>query len=553
MKIWTGTLMVFFFSISPYHPIIGQHFEWSDNLKFMDEAQIIHTTSRGEIVMGGRSMNYTFQPPGLIVLDSLGNVITKKYFDGVTFEMGTIIDMAEDSEGNIYLLGLGGLCDVCCQSSVQKYDPDWNPIFDFNNIPKGSGYSIKVEVIEGGHMLVLRDDGYMDLFDTYGELLLSFYLSQEPIHDIVSLDVNRQVLAGKGLYPSLFFGEFLDPVLTDNEFLKLEKTSNDWLLTQTFDNFFIINDTLGIEHQIDLTGNEIIDFGFTDLHISLLVKTDSNLIVLPLDYELNVLDTVIIEQKGTEIEGISMLNEKYILGGTETSRNRSMFAKSYNLEGKTIDYEMDASVISFDMPEMPFVIEFFDWGGRKIRMTNITVNIENQGNQAIENFRLNAYLGGFGITCYKEQTFFETYNIPLEPGESTTLFIPQIDFTVNQIPDPFEFCFWTSIPNNKIDQNHENDSFCASFLINNVEALVENSLINIYPNPASEFIQIDFQDSMSGTINLEIYDYEGKLIQKKSYINSYDKTLDITHLPKGLYFISIHPEGINHISKFIKK
>jgi hypothetical protein len=60
--------------------------------------------------------------------------------------------------------------------------------------------------------------------------------------------------------------------------------------------------------------------------------------------------------------------------------------------------------------------------------------------------------------------------------------------------------------------------------------------INIYPNPASTFIDIKSSHFIS---KLDILNTNGQLIQSKK-INTQNAQIDILNLPKGLYFIKIY-------------
>ena len=62
----------------------------------------------------------------------------------------------------------------------------------------------------------------------------------------------------------------------------------------------------------------------------------------------------------------------------------------------------------------------------------------------------------------------------------------------------------------------------------------ENSLIHIYPNPCTEFIQIDSEWSVRG---VDIFDIQGKKIKE---IKNPNKTISISELNKGTYFVYVY-------------
>ncbi len=66
--------------------------------------------------------------------------------------------------------------------------------------------------------------------------------------------------------------------------------------------------------------------------------------------------------------------------------------------------------------------------------------------------------------------------------------------------------------------------------------------INIYPNPVSDNLYIDFSgNSNLNKINLEIYDVTGKLVT--SYSNIQQLTINLRTLSKGVYFYLLKDEN----------
>lgn len=73
------------------------------------------------------------------------------------------------------------------------------------------------------------------------------------------------------------------------------------------------------------------------------------------------------------------------------------------------------------------------------------------------------------------------------------------------------------------------------------------NLLNIYPNPASDYIIINTAD----VTFVEIYDITGKNIL--STVTTTDNKVDISHLSKGTYLVYLHTEGKVTTSKLVKK
>ena len=84
-------------------------------------------------------------------------------------------------------------------------------------------------------------------------------------------------------------------------------------------------------------------------------------------------------------------------------------------------------------------------------------------------------------------------------------------------------------------------------------AIISDARLQIYPNPATNFLQIrvDAADFSEGT--LEIISARGEIVlQRRQNFNS-DLQQDISQLPKGIYLLRLQTEGKSLTKKFIKE
>jgi len=81
---------------------------------------------------------------------------------------------------------------------------------------------------------------------------------------------------------------------------------------------------------------------------------------------------------------------------------------------------------------------------------------------------------------------------------------------------------------------------------------IEN--INFYPNPASDLLYLELNDlSLNEDIELFIFDIQGKEQKHLTIINSdISNSIDISSLPKGMYFVNVIVGVKNFTSKIIK-
>jgi len=87
------------------------------------------------------------------------------------------------------------------------------------------------------------------------------------------------------------------------------------------------------------------------------------------------------------------------------------------------------------------------------------------------------------------------------------------------------------------------------------QSLSDNSgNIVLYPNPASDFIELKVPASYSEIQSLKVYSITGSLIdQKISNGNALDLRYDISPFKKGIYFMEINTASHKDVLKFMKR
>jgi len=83
-----------------------------------------------------------------------------------------------------------------------------------------------------------------------------------------------------------------------------------------------------------------------------------------------------------------------------------------------------------------------------------------------------------------------------------------------------------------------------------VKKLDASSMISIYPNPASEKINVDLTGVASG--QLVIIDLSGKTVRTESLVSSHS-VIDISELPSGIYSVNVTTESTSSNFQVIKK
>lgn len=107
--------------------------------------------------------------------------------------------------------------------------------------------------------------------------------------------------------------------------------------------------------------------------------------------------------------------------------------------------------------------------------------------------------------------------------------------------------YWDTVFHEVIDWLCLYNNNCNS---SDVEGYYRNDKFNIYPNPANKFISISLNENVDTIFLFTIYNTNGKIVFK-SIIDINENNIDVSILPKGLYFTElINTEG-RYTSKLI--
>lgn len=84
-----------------------------------------------------------------------------------------------------------------------------------------------------------------------------------------------------------------------------------------------------------------------------------------------------------------------------------------------------------------------------------------------------------------------------------------------------------------------------------IEDQDEIKSISIYPNPAQNYITVSNRSAIN---SIEIYSVLGNKVLEKSNLNSLSETIDISHLPSGIYLINtVDTEKRSATKKLVKR
>jgi len=80
--------------------------------------------------------------------------------------------------------------------------------------------------------------------------------------------------------------------------------------------------------------------------------------------------------------------------------------------------------------------------------------------------------------------------------------------------------------------------------ITDITALDRNSVLQVFPNPASEFVEVDIK-KIPKQAQISIYDLQGKMIKTIKTLQPKIK-ISITDMPNGIYIVRLNIDGVVH-------
>jgi hypothetical protein len=75
--------------------------------------------------------------------------------------------------------------------------------------------------------------------------------------------------------------------------------------------------------------------------------------------------------------------------------------------------------------------------------------------------------------------------------------------------------------------------------------------LGVFPNPTDGLVNLVFSDAVKGSSRLRVTDIHGKTVEERFLIDSQNISVDLSHLPQGLYLIGLENSGMSHYTKVV--
>ncbi|MCS7028223.1 MAG: T9SS type A sorting domain-containing protein [Bacteroidia bacterium] len=174
--------------------------------------------------------------------------------------------------------------------------------------------------------------------------------------------------------------------------------------------------------------------------------------------------------------------------------------------------------------------------------TTLSVWVENLGSNVMTDYTIEV----------REQ--FATTPISVDIVNGTvvlpgTKILHNFTGTFTPTKDTMVLCFKTMNPNNQVDGNTSNDVLCRTFTPEPVapsnvrdNVIPDISNVEIFPNPNGGQFSMQFNSAKRQDIAIEVYNLQGQKVHgfTNTYLpGAYVLPMDLTHLPKGIYYCRI--------------
>lgn len=241
-------------------------------------------------------------------------------------------------------------------------------------------------------------------------------------------------------------------------------------------------------------------------------------------------------------------------------RGSSLFLQSWDADGTPAASGLDVEVLDVGFADFQGSAEegFCNFSSQYMNahVSGIRVRVRNNGAQVLNSLRLNAGFFPCGFICSTIQTVNRDYDaLGLAPGETLVLDFPDVLTFPLPYSNSFELCIWASAPNGRLDDRFEDNESCLSFAISRIkEAAPAIAAPDIFPNPASESLNVRFSEAWPAGARFSILNTLGRELWNFLPDEPAEELqIGLEHLPPGVYLLVAEHAAIKVARRFVKQ
>ncbi|MBI2271235.1 MAG: T9SS type A sorting domain-containing protein [Bacteroidetes bacterium] len=258
-----------------------------------------------------------------------------------------------------------------------------------------------------------------------------------------------------------------------------------------------------------------------------------------------------------QVYDMNIDGKKIVVAGIVAGfKNNHQFIKSFDYLGNCTKQNTDIGITDMKL-DTAYLYRIPSWptGYHFINFKPL-LTLKNFGSTTISSFAINTSFYLATPIC-GTSTYTHKFDTIILPGDSIMFHMPLLSdgfiYSTGGNVNYSNLCLWTSVPNNKIDIDHSNDSYCTSFSvpvsINEIFPLDE--YIKVFPNPTYSNIQLSTDPQfLNRNLSFQLFDIAGQVVETGPIIKN---LMEIT-LPedKVMYLLKITDKNHTRQIKLIK-
>lgn len=562
------------------HILLAQPINRSLHLQPINIAdKLLPTTINGAWLIGGSAGQYMGYPaflPWLGLADASGNLIWERYLnDAEAVELGQVNSLCEDAPGRaFYVAGAVSGCDYLIPGFFYMLDENGQTLWYRSSEPFYNPVAAALPL--QGALLAEKGAGLVEWRSMSGDIVLSYDFSDEfslQLVEMLTIGPNKVALLGNN---QLILTEWADGEmevaarisLPDADGKSISLAPSGRLAVAGGNKAYLLDEGLNLLQEQDLSAYgsfSKVSCGAGRCYFGG-QSPEGAYIALATDAGLNLLQTIDMgpnynfpadlaaREGGLLALGHTLPHETATepyasLGLFATTLGSDIFLRSWDAEGKAAPSQRDIAVeeIAIGQHDVETGEDFCYPSGPGYMQGSfaaIEVKVRNRGAAAIDRIQLNAVFQPCWFICYTQQNISRTFSgLSLGPGEGATLSFGNVQTWPLPLQNNFELCIWASGPDGQLDENFGDNSACAGLLVSDVEEPEAFGGVKLFPNPASDVLEVRLERPLSDEATVEVLSLVGQsLCMEVLNRGQAAARLQVSRLPAGVYYLKIQDE-----------
>ena len=512
--------------------------------------KLLATTINGAWLAGGSAglyMGYPVFSPYLALADAEGNLLWERYLnDPEAVELGRVNSLSEDAMAEaFYVAGSVSGCDYLIPGYIYRLDKNGQTIWYKNSDPFYNPIATALPL--QGILVSERGTGHLEWHDMAGQLTMSFDFNDEfglQVVEMLTIGVQTVALLGKN---QVLLTEWADGEVQVTAQLQLQgaqsisRAPSGQLALLASEKIYVLDASLNILHEQNLS--EYGSFGKVSCSTGRCYAAgqspEGNYIALALDAELNYQLAIDMGPGYNYPADMAALEDGLMAIGTalpektesepylnqslfNTSKGSDIFLRSWAADGTPTPSQRNIAVEEVlvgqhDITTLPEGCSPFNDGQMQGSFSEIAVRIRNEGNIAINRLELNTVFVPCWFICYTQQNGSRTYDgLNLAPGASAILDFGNVQTWPLPLANTLDLCIWASGPDGRLDDDFSDNSACFKVVLTEVtEPPGVAGSFDLYPNPASSWLEVRFNAPLEGDAELKAIGPLGQCLYRR--------------------------------------